>query len=162
MFAPGRKLRLPAPPAVLSLPALLVLEKFLNRTLADAIRADELYFLQSRRIRIQITDLCFAFDVSFDGQRLKLQPSRADVDLCISGGSYEYLLLASRREDADTLFFQRRLQTEGDTELGLEVKNFLDGQDLSNKPLLQLLESALGKLVRTIETIRAPRGAYPQ
>jgi predicted lipid carrier protein YhbT len=39
------------------------------------------------------------------------------------------LLLAARREDADNLFFQRRLCTEGDTEPGLEVKNFLDSQD---------------------------------
>ena len=30
------------------------------------------------------------------------------------------------------LFFQRRLQMEGDTELGLEVKNFLDGLDVDS------------------------------
>jgi predicted lipid carrier protein YhbT len=35
--------------------------------------------------------------------------------------------LATRKEDADTLFFRRQLKTSGDTELGLHVKNFLDG-----------------------------------
>ena len=36
------------------------------------------------------------------------------------------LLLATRREDPDTLFFNRRLNIEGDTETGLHVKNLLD------------------------------------
>jgi hypothetical protein len=34
--------------------------------------------------------------------------------------------LALRREDPDTLFFTRRLVLEGDTELGLALKNALD------------------------------------
>jgi len=33
---------------------------------------------------------------------------------------------ALRREDPDTLFFTRRLVLEGDTALGLEIKNTLD------------------------------------
>jgi predicted lipid carrier protein YhbT len=45
---------------------------------------------------------------------------------------YDYLTLISRREDADTLFFQRRLKMEGDTELGLYVKNLLDGLDVES------------------------------
>jgi predicted lipid carrier protein YhbT len=35
--------------------------------------------------------------------------------------------LTTRKEDAHTLFFRRQLKTTGDTELGLHVKNFLDG-----------------------------------
>jgi len=31
-----------------------------------------------------------------------------------------------REEDPDTLFFKRKLQIEGDTELGLITKNLLD------------------------------------
>jgi O2-independent ubiquinone biosynthesis accessory factor UbiT len=47
--------------------------------------------------------------------------------------------MAGRFEDPDTLFFQRRLVIEGDTELGLGVKNFLDGLDEERLPLpLQL------------------------
>ncbi len=41
----------------------------------------------------------------------------------------DFHLLASRREDADTLFFARRLVMEGDTDLGLIVKNTLDAVD---------------------------------
>jgi predicted lipid carrier protein YhbT len=32
-------------------------------------------------------------------------------------------MIAARKQDPDTLFFQRRLVIEGDTELGLYVKN---------------------------------------
>ena len=35
-----------------------------------------------------------------------------------------------RQEDPDTLFFHRRLSIEGDTELGLLVKNLLDRIEL--------------------------------
>ncbi|MNN64209.1 hypothetical protein D3C81_1796400 [compost metagenome] len=35
-------------------------------------------------------------------------------------------MLASRQQDADTLFFQRRLTLIGDTELGLTLRNLLD------------------------------------
>ena len=34
-----------------------------------------------------------------------------------------------REEDPDTLFFNRKLQIEGDTELGLITKNLLDSVD---------------------------------
>ena len=39
---------------------------------------------------------------------------------------HDLLLLAARLEDADTLFFHRRLQLTGDVELGLAVRNLLD------------------------------------
>jgi O2-independent ubiquinone biosynthesis accessory factor UbiT len=32
-------------------------------------------------------------------------------------------------EDADTLFFRRRLKVEGDTELGIAVKYWLDASE---------------------------------
>ncbi len=44
------------------------------------------------------------------------------------------VLIAARKEDPDTLFFQRRLRIEGDTELGLEVKNLMDSIDLELLP----------------------------
>lgn len=55
-------------------------------------------------------------------------PCRSSInpDATISAGAREFLLLALRKEDPDTLFFDRRLVIEGDTELGLIVKNALD------------------------------------
>lgn len=49
----------------------------------------------------------------------------------ISASLSDFLQLARRRVDPDTLFFARRLVIEGDTELGLLLKNRLDALDLS-------------------------------
>ena len=56
---------------------------------------------------------------------------------------------ARREEDPDTLFFSRRLMMEGDTELGLVVKNTLDALEL---PVLEHL-SRFGRKAA------APRGS---
>jgi predicted lipid carrier protein YhbT len=54
--------------------------------------------------------------------------SRADEShVTIEGNLQDFFLLATRREDPDTLFFQRRLALIGDVAAGLCVKNLLDG-----------------------------------
>jgi len=50
-------------------------------------------------------------------------------DVRIRGSYDDFWRLASRSEDPDTLFFQRRLTIEGETETGLMIKNLLDGLD---------------------------------
>lgn len=57
-----------------------------------------------------------------------MPPQVADVTL--SATAHDFLLLAQRQQDPDTLFFSRRLSMEGDTELGLVVKNALDAIEL--------------------------------
>lgn len=52
-------------------------------------------------------------------------------DLAFRANLSAFLQVASRQEDPDTLFFNRELSIEGDTELGLIVKNMLDAVDLS-------------------------------
>jgi len=59
------------------------------------------------------------------------------------------VLIAARKQDPDTLFFQRRLRIEGDTELGLYVKNLMDAIDLDSMPVL--LKSGLMRLADFIE-----------
>ena len=89
----------------------------------------------AERIRGKVVCL----DVRDAGIRIKLRierggyapcPDRAEPDVTISAGTREFLLLALRKEDPDTLFFDRRLLIEGDTELGLIVKNALDRVEL--------------------------------
>ncbi len=48
-------------------------------------------------------------------------------DVRIRGSYDDFWRLAMRNEDPDTLFFQRRLTIEGETETGLMLKNLLDG-----------------------------------
>ena len=57
-------------------------------------------------------------------------------DVSFSANGDDLLLIAGRKEDPDTLFFQRRLKIEGDTELGLEVKNLIDAIELEHLPSL--------------------------
>lgn len=61
-------------------------------------------------------------------------------DLAFRANLSAFLQVATRQEDPDTLFFNRELSIEGDTELGLVVKNMLDAIDLSQlKPSLPRL-----------------------
>lgn len=50
----------------------------------------------------------------------------APADVCFRGTVSGFLKLILRQEDPDTLFFNRVISIEGDTELGLLVKNLLD------------------------------------
>ncbi|MGB7540615.1 MAG: SCP2 sterol-binding domain-containing protein [Burkholderiales bacterium] len=52
----------------------------------------------------------------------------------IRASAADFYRLARRLEDPDTLFFARRLVIEGDTELGLCLKNALDAIDWTRLP----------------------------
>ena len=82
--------------------------------------------LQGKTVSLEASDLGTRVRVSYDGNRFKAYGGSAPTDLTIRSTVSGYLALALRREDADTLFFTRRLVMTGDTELGLVVKNALD------------------------------------
>lgn len=109
----------------------LGLRRALRRPLADGAFA----LLEGRWLRLEIADLGLAWCVSH-GPRGLVIAREAPVDVCIRGNWCEFLLLASRQEDPDTLFFRRRLVIEGDTELGLAVKNLIDSLDPDDLPPL--------------------------
>ncbi len=94
---------------------------------AAPLAAGELGFLARRVMNVVVSDAKLKFSVKLDRQKLQAGIEVAEADLTIEGTVYTFLLLATRKEDADTLFFRRQLKTSGDTELGLHVKNFLDG-----------------------------------
>jgi len=60
----------------------------------------------------------------------------AAPDLHFAANLSAFLQLVARQEDPDTLFFNRELSIEGDTELGLVVKNMLDAVDWPKLPKL--------------------------
>ncbi len=120
-----------AVPQVLQLAAL---QKAANHVLKESLVDGDLDFLDGPFLRIQVHDLHYDWGVCKRGQQLAFFPGGEGADVTIRGNSKEFLLLASRREDADTLFFQRRLKIEGDTDLGLQVKNLIDAIDLEQFP----------------------------
>lgn len=112
--------RLPAYPGSVLLVAVL------NRTLVPNLPADVRAILSRRAMRIHVRDARLTFDFSCDGDRFVACAGGKVADLTISASAHDFLRLAQRQEDPDTLFFNRRLSMQGDTELGLVVKNTLD------------------------------------
>ena len=98
-----------------------------NRLLWPALKTLDWHALIGRRYAIHVKDigLSLRFTVTPRG----FAPDNGAPDLIISATARDFLLLLTRREDPDTLFFSRRLVSEGDTELGLTVKNLLDALD---------------------------------
>lgn len=111
------------------------LEPLLQRVLAERIEDGELDFLASDMVEIAMTDVGLHWYLTLVDGRVRLVP-RGNAAVTIAGGVREFLLLLGRREDPDTLFFERRLTVEGDTELGLLVKNLLDSIELEELPLV--------------------------
>jgi predicted lipid carrier protein YhbT len=123
-------------PPILSLPMRLipgavhsaVISRALNILLSSQREDGELDFLNGKTLHVCVEDAGMTCSISMLNHRLIAGDSN-HCDMKICGTIHDFLLLISRSEDADTLFFQRRLKMQGDTELGLYLKNFLDGVD---------------------------------
>ena len=98
-----------------------------NRLLWPALKTLDWQALAGRRYAIRVTDM--GLSLRFTVTERGFAPDSGAPDLTISAAARDFLLLIGRREDPDTLFFSRRLVSEGDTELGLTVKNLLDALD---------------------------------
>jgi len=107
-----------------------------NLLLREQLQDGQLDFLEGATLGIEISDLDYLWVLSKRGAKLVIGRKRSVPDVTIRGGSHDFLLLAGRREDPDTLFFQRRLVIEGDTELGLQAKNLIDSIDLDQFPAI--------------------------
>ena len=111
-------------------PGSLVLATALNAILAPQLPEDVRQIMAGRSFRIHVRDARVSFDFRWDGSRFKALARQPQPDLTISASGPDFLRIARRQEDPDTLFFNRRLSMEGDTELGLVVKNTLDALEL--------------------------------
>ena len=111
-----------------------LLEDVLNRLFGEMVDSGEFACLEGRRLAVEVSDMDLRWVISTAGQRLVVA-DEAGADAIIRGRAIEFLLLAARLEDPDTLFFQRRLEVTGDTALGLTVRNLLDRLPLEALPL---------------------------
>lgn len=123
---------LPAYPG--SLLFVTALNLALLKNLPDDVRAS----LADKKLRITISDAQLSFDFQWTQKSFTACRNMGQADLTISASAHDFLLLAQRQEDPDTLFFSRRLSMEGDTELGLLVKNTIDAIELPVFHLAQL------------------------
>lgn len=136
-----------------------------NQALRGQALAGRLGELSGKRFRLCTNDipLALTFEISDGG----LRHSTLEPDVTLRGTLQDFLALALRREDPDTLFFQRRLAVEGETETGLHLKNLLDGWDYDvpahvhavlPRPLAQLTLTAAGgvRALHALSQLRRP------
>lgn len=144
-------------PALLRIPARLLpfavqkplMSQLLERVFREALEDGDFAFLEQKYLRIEVEDLGLAWFLTHAQGQLQILAQAPVTDVSFSAGLNDLVLIAGRKEDPDSLFFQRRLRIEGDTELGLEVKNLLDSLDLAQLP--PLLRRALGDLATFVQ-----------
>ncbi|MBT4522246.1 MAG: hypothetical protein HOC23_19785 [Halieaceae bacterium] len=118
--------------------------KVLNQLLDESIADGDLDLLENRVLALAFTETGQTWNFSLIDHKLQLVKPRQKADVCISGSFEAFLLISNHLEDPDTLFFQRELHIEGDTELGLTIKNCLHNVDTTAlpTPIAKLLELA--------------------
>jgi predicted lipid carrier protein YhbT len=88
---------------------------------------DTLQELEGRRFRVTVQDTGVVVDFTYSAGAFRpIFIVANEPDLHFTARLSAFLQMVSRQEDPDTLFFNRSLSIEGDTELGLRVKNMLD------------------------------------
>lgn len=143
-------------PALMSVPVRVtpfalkrqVLEQMLSWQFRQALADGELDFLDGRWLSIEVRDIGLRWFTSVKHNRLIVSQS-ATADVSFSADASDLLMIAARKQDPDTLFFQRRLVIEGDTELGLYVKNLMDAIELEQMP--KALRIALMQMADFVE-----------
>jgi len=108
----------------------------LHSVFNEAIEDGDFAFLEHKWLKISVIDLELHWFISIEDNKLIMAPANDNIieDVSFSATGDDLVLIAGRKQDPDTLFFQRKLKIEGDTELGLEVKNLIDAIDIEQLP----------------------------
>jgi predicted lipid carrier protein YhbT len=114
------------PSPLASLPLMAALELARRREWLVAPEA-----LYGKRFLIHIEDMGLQIRFICDQGRFKplFDATDAPADVKLSAMAVDFFQMTSGMADADTLFFQRKLKMEGDTELGVAVKYWLDASE---------------------------------
>lgn len=127
--------KLPATP-----PAWLLVTS-LNQLVRRGVLPADMELLDGRRFEVRLADAGVSLRFAANAQRFTLDRNPGEPDLRLSANLADFARMMLREEDPDTLFFNRKLVIEGDTELGLIVKNLLDSVDWSETPLARFMAS---------------------
>ncbi len=112
-------------------PGSLLFVSALNVVLKPRLPDDVREALSGKALRLTVIDACVDFDFVWTSGGFVAGWNHTVPDLTISASAHDFYRLSKREEDPDTLFFSRRLVMEGDTELGLLLKNTLDAMELN-------------------------------
>ncbi|MFB9217677.1 ubiquinone anaerobic biosynthesis accessory factor UbiT [Vibrio sinaloensis] len=121
----------------------------LKTVFKEALEDGDFEFLEDKWLKVEVKDMQLSWYISYKDEKLFVADQPVQENVAFRGNLNDLVLIAGRKEDPDTLFFQRRLSIEGDTELGLEVKNLMDSVDLELLPKpLQTLLNQLAEFVQ--------------
>jgi O2-independent ubiquinone biosynthesis accessory factor UbiT len=132
-------------------PGSCLLVTALNLALARQLPDDVTRVLQGKRFRIEVRDARLNFDFIWRSGMFRPVSPGAAPDLTLSANAHDFVRLARRLDDPDTLFFNRRLSMQGDTELGLVFKNAMDAMEL---PVLDLAAWKPSAVLARIKNLR--------
>jgi len=107
-------------------PPAFALSLALNRLLLPKLPADARRALSNRGVEVGVTDIGLALRLQLGERGFAPATRGMPIVLRIAAAGPAYFRLLSGRDDADRLFFERALVMEGDTEMGLVLKNTLD------------------------------------
>lgn len=110
----------------------LVVNQLINKAFEEQVDDGDFDFLQGRNLQIEIIDAGVFVGLTQIGNKLSCsqfgdQKQSSDVTLSIDVSNA--IALLNQEVDPDTLFFQRKLKINGDTELAHHVKNTIDTLD---------------------------------
>lgn len=120
----------------------------LNRVLARPLVDGGLAFLEDKVVAVRVLTPGIEYRLRMHQGRF-LAAGGESPNLTFRGEPQDFLKLITQQEDPDTLFFQRRLRIEGDTALGLHLKNYLDA--LEESPLPSTARPLLERLTQVLE-----------
>ncbi len=106
----------------------IVLAGCFNHLMRGQSLPERLREMEGKSVCIHIRDADARIPLQIRNGRLS-PAFTGDQQVIISGNLDDFWQLATGREDPDTLFFQRRLCIEGETETGVHIKNLIDALD---------------------------------
>ena len=112
-------------------PPRIALTTALNAMLKRGLLPAEMESFDGRKFEIRVLDARLHIRFTANGEKFIARSFEGEPDLRLSANGIDFMRMIAREEDPDTLFFNRKLQIEGDTELGLMTKNLLDSVDWS-------------------------------
>lgn len=107
-------------------PPALALATALNRLLLPKLDPDARQALGNKGVNVEITDLGLSLKLLLGDKGFAALRGSQAIALRIAASAPSFCRLLSGQDDADRLFFERQLVMEGDTEMGLVLKNTLD------------------------------------
>ena len=107
-------------------PPSYLLAQVLDRALLPRLPADARQALAARCVELLVSDFAVRVRLALGPRGFVPAADGAPPALRIVAPSSSYLRLLRGEDDPDQLFFERALVMEGDTELGLVLKNTLD------------------------------------